>query len=57
MARGIRSFFIEQIRLKNVIRNIENQKVHHQKKTFSQEYKDLLKKFEVEYDGNMSLKT
>lgn len=47
---GYAAFSYSKSDLKNVIRYIENQEVHHQKKTFSQEYKDLLKKFEVAYD-------
>lgn len=47
---GYAAFSYSKSDLKNVIRYIENQEVYHQKKTFSQEYKDLLKKFEVEYD-------
>lgn len=47
---GYAAFSYSKSDLKNVIRYIENQEVHHQKKTFSQEYKDLLKKFEVDYD-------
>ena len=34
----------------NVIQYIENQEVHHRKKRFIDEYKELLKKYEVEYD-------
>jgi len=29
---------------------IENQEEHHRKKTFLEEYKQFLKKFEIEYD-------
>ena len=34
----------------NVVRYIQNQKQHHQKKTFKQEYIEFLEKFHVEYD-------
>jgi len=33
-----------------VIAYIENQKEHHQKRTFQDEYRALLKKYEVKYD-------
>ncbi len=33
-----------------VIKYILNQEIHHQKKTFSQEYHELLKKFEVPFE-------
>ncbi len=34
----------------NVYEYILNQEIHHQKKTFKQEYLEFLKKFEIEYD-------
>jgi hypothetical protein len=34
----------------NVIKYIENQELHHKKKSFKEEYLDMLVKFEVEYD-------
>lgn len=33
-----------------ICRYIQNQELHHQKKTFRQEYIDLLKDFQIEYD-------
>ncbi|MEO5572416.1 MAG: IS200/IS605 family transposase [Bacteroidia bacterium] len=33
-----------------VIKYIMNQEMHHRKKTFLEEYKEMLNKFEVEYD-------
>jgi len=36
--------------LDNVIKYIENQENHHKKKTFREEYVEMLKKFEVEYN-------
>ena len=33
-----------------MIKYILNQEEHHKKKTFKEEYTDLLQKFEVEYD-------
>ena len=35
----------------NVISYIENQELHHKKKTFREEYLDMLSKFEVDYDA------
>ena len=35
--------------LDNVIQYIQNQKVHHKKKTFREEYIDFLKKFDITY--------
>ncbi len=37
-------------RVPKVIKYIQNQKEHHQKKTFTQEYIDFLNAFEIEYD-------
>ena len=34
----------------SVVKYIENQKDHHRKKTFLEEYKKFLEKFEVTYD-------
>ena len=36
--------------IKSVIEYIENQELHHRKKTFLDEYLDFLQKFEVDYD-------
>jgi hypothetical protein len=33
-----------------VVRYIENQKEHHRKKIFQEEYRAFLKKYKVEYD-------
>ena len=41
-------FRISQIN--NVIRYIQNQEEHHKTKTFIEEYKEMLEKFEIEYD-------
>ena len=35
--------------LKNVIEYIRNQKEHHKKKNFQNEYKDFLQKFQIEF--------
>ncbi len=47
---GYGAFSYAKSQLPNVIRYIENQKVHHAKKTFMEEYKLFLDKFEVEYE-------
>ena len=46
---GYGAFSYSHSALDNVIKYIENQKEHHQKKSFHEEYVDFLKKFEVEY--------
>ncbi|MEO6549774.1 MAG: IS200/IS605 family transposase [Ferruginibacter sp.] len=47
---GYGAFSYAKSQLPNVIRYIENQKEHHNRKTFLEEYKLFLEKFEVEYD-------
>lgn len=47
---GYGAFSYSKSQLPDVIRYIENQKEHHRKKTFLEEYKLFLEKFEVEYD-------
>ena len=46
---GFGAFSYSHSSFSNVIRYIENQKNHHQKKSFKKEYEALLKEFEVEY--------
>jgi len=48
---GYGAFSYSHSALNNVIAYIQNQKEHHKKKTFKQEYIGFLKKFEVEYDS------
>ena len=50
MASGIRWIFIFQITVSAIINYINNQKEHHKKKTFMEEYKLFLEKFEVDYE-------
>jgi putative transposase len=38
----------------NVIRYVINQEIHHQKKTFRQEYDAMLRKFAIEYEEKYS---
>ena len=47
---GFGAFSYSQSQLDNVIAYIMNQKEHHKKKTFKEEYLLLLKKFEVTYN-------
>ena len=47
---GFGAFSYSRSQLGAVIRYIENQQKHHAKKSFREEYIDLLKKFNVEYD-------
>ena len=47
---GYGAFSYSHSALNNVIRYINNQKEHHTKKSFKEEYIEFLKKFEVEYD-------
>ena len=47
---GYGAFSYAKSQLADIIRYIENQKQHHEKKTFLEEYKMFLEKFEVEYD-------
>lgn len=47
---GYGAFSISQSGLKSAIRYIQNQKTHHEKMTFKEEYVRLLKKYNVEYN-------
>ena len=47
---GFGAFTYSQSQLDNVIAYINNQEQHHSKKSFRDEYIDLLKKFNVAYD-------
>ncbi len=46
---GYGAFSYSHSHLDNVISYIQNQKQHHKKQTFRQEYLDFLKKFQVEF--------
>lgn len=46
---GFGAFSYSHSRLTDVIRYIENQKEHHKKKTFKEEYLAFLKAFEIEF--------
>lgn len=47
---GYGAFSYSRSHIDNVVRYIHNQQEHHKKVTFLDEYKLLLKKFEIEYD-------
>jgi hypothetical protein len=46
---GFGAFSYSHSALDNVISYIQNQKTHHKKQTFKEEYKEFLFKFQVEY--------
>ena len=48
---GFGAFSYSRSQLDTVVRYIQNQQEHHAKKTFRQEYKELLEKFGVDYDA------
>jgi putative transposase len=47
---GYGAFSYNKSSVDNVIDYIKNQELHHQKKTFIEEYHEFLEKFEVEFD-------
>lgn len=47
---GYGIFSVNPYELEIVVRYIANQKVHHQKRTFKDEFRGFLKKYNVEYD-------
>ncbi len=47
---GYGAFSVNPYEIDKVIEYIENQKEHHRKKTFQDEYRAFLKKYQVEYD-------
>ncbi len=47
---GFGAFSYAQSQIDTVIAYINNQEMHHQKRTFKDEYLDLLQKFNVKYD-------
>ena len=53
---GYAAFSYGKSQLKDVINYIINQKQHHTKQTFQDEYLEFLNKFEVEYDEKYILK-
>jgi putative transposase len=53
---GYGAFSYSRSQIKNVADYIANQEEHHRKRTFLEEYKHFLKKFEVEYDDRYIFK-
>ena len=47
---GFGAFSYSKSHVQDVIRYIQNQEVHHKKETFLNEYRRMLKAFEIEYD-------
>jgi putative transposase len=47
---GYGIFSVNPYELEVVVRYIENQKAHHENRTFKDEYRGFLKKYNVEYD-------
>ncbi|MEP7372987.1 MAG: transposase [Chitinophagaceae bacterium] len=47
---GFGAFSYSKSHVDRVIRYIQNQEIHHKKETFLDEYRKLLKAFEIEYD-------
>jgi len=54
---GFGAFSYSRSQLGPVIRYIENQQKHHAKKSFREEYIELLEKFSVNYDNRYIFKT
>jgi putative transposase len=53
---GFGGFSYSRSQIDDVIRYIMNQKAHHQKQTFKDEYLDFLKKFQIEYNPDFLFK-
>ena len=53
---GYGAFSYGKSQIKDVVRYIENQKKHHEKRTFAYEYLEFLKLFEIEFDERYVLK-
>ena len=54
---GFGAFSHSRSQLDSVIRYIKNQEKHHARKSFREEYIELLKKFDVDYDPKYIFKT
>ncbi len=48
--KGFGAFSYGHSQIDTVVKYIQNQEEHHEKKTFREEYLEMLKKFEVEYN-------
>jgi putative transposase len=47
---GYRAFTVSKSNVPEVIRYIQHQREHHQKRTFQEEYLEFLRKYEIQYD-------
>ena len=47
---GYGAFSFSKSQIEKVYNYIENQETHHKRRTFKEEYIELLKKFEIEFD-------
>jgi REP element-mobilizing transposase RayT len=48
---GFGAFSYSHSQIDSVVKYIRNQESHHKKRTFKEEYLELLKKFDIEYDN------
>ncbi len=53
---GYGAFSYSKSHVQDVIRYIQNQEIHHQKETFLDEYRKMLKAFEIEFDDQYIFK-
>jgi REP element-mobilizing transposase RayT len=53
---GYGAFSYSKSQIGQVVNYIQNQELHHEKKTFREEYLDFLEKFEVDYDEKFIFK-
>jgi REP element-mobilizing transposase RayT len=53
---GYGAFSYNKTDLPNLIRYINNQAIHHKRKTFIEEYHEMLKEFETDYDDRFIFK-
>jgi len=54
---GFGAFTYSRSQIDSVVRYILNQEEHHRRKTFHQEYEEMLKEFAVEYDERFVFKS
>jgi len=57
MARWLRAFSYSKSQIDKVVNYILNQKEHHKKITFLDEYKQILKSFDVNFDERYIFKS
>jgi len=53
---GYGAFSYSKLEVPNIIQYIVNQTIHHRKKTFTEEYSDMLKEFEIDFDDRFVFK-